>query len=319
MNRQTYEKIIEIINKNGTLNRSELFKLINEKIGQMNEHTYAQLRYETFTSIYGNLKRRQMFKSSSSSVLNWRRLKDNAVNFSNKYKEYESDESKRDKNLIIHMANEIGVSTVLMARLILDGFIRLGQLELNNDLLNNEQQKISISNLIKETHLLKNGRLAAEILECCAIDDDYGPSIDLIKNLIGIEYEIKLEHILVSKGITFVKEEELREKGFDKTPDFKLELPIYLSNGKCISWIDSKATCGDELAYNDYYESQFKYYLNRFGSGLVIFWFGFLSDLQNRQNFYLDNNSTNSTNHSSITLMDRFPSEFTMLDVNSLI
>ena len=89
------------------------------------------------------------------------------------------------------------------------------------------------------------------------------------------------ERILQASGIAFSKEDELREKGFDKTPDFKLLVPIYLKTlGTSINWIDSKATFGDQQSHSDYYDSQFKYYVNRFGSGLVIYWFGFLADIQ---------------------------------------
>ena len=61
--------------------------------------------------------------------------------------------------------------------------------------------------------MLKDGRLACEIIECCAVDDDYGPIIDSIKNLSGFKYEKMLENILLEKRIVFIKESELREKG----------------------------------------------------------------------------------------------------------
>lgn len=229
-----------------------------------------------------------------------------------KYKENEQSPSqdKQNRNIILDMSNEIGIAPILMARLILDGFIKQGTLELAENESIKHKDKISISFLIRETHLLKNGRLAKEIMECSFLDDDYGPSIDLIKNLIGIEYEMKLETILMQKGIAFVKENELREKGFDKTPDFKLELPICLSNGTIISWIDSKATFGDEQSHSEYYESQFKYYLNRFGSGLVIYWFGYLSDLE-KICFNLNKNS--------LAICDKFPTDYTLFDLESLL
>ena len=353
MNKLLYDKLVEIINQNHKLTRHELFDLVNdEKFAQA--QGLVQLKYnldsskpneliikhETFTSIYSNIKRKKMFKSSASNSINWRKLKDNSISLCSKYKEYEvedygsSKNGETKRNIILTLANELNVAPVLVCRLLLDGFIKMGCLELNTVFTNgascvsapNTPQtathaKISISQLVKETHLLKNARLAAEILECCAHDDDYGPTIDLIKNLIGIEYEQKLEAILKKHGITFTKENELREKGFDKTPDFKLELPIYLNNGMCISWIDSKATFGDEQSHADYYENQFKFYLNRFGSGLVIYWFGYLSDIE-KINYSLFRNQTNAngaTTASSITISHFFPNEFTMLNIKSLL
>lgn len=303
MNRQIFDKIIDLINKNKALSKQNLYDLISHDI-KLNQS--FDLNINTFTSIYGSLKRRQMFKSSDSSTINWRRLKENSINLSQNYAEKCKNDS--EKNTILDMANEIGIAPVLMARLILDGFIKQDKLELVDKESIKTKDKISISFLIRETHLLKDGRLASEILECCFMDEDYGPSIDLVKNLIGIEYESKLERILVQHGILFIKENELREKGFDKTPDFKLEIPICLNNGALISWIDSKATFGDEQSHSEYYENQFKFYLNRFGSGLVIYWFGYLKDIE-KFNF----------NSNFISIRDSFPTDFTQLNLSELI
>lgn len=303
MNRQTFDKIIDLINKNKTLSKENLYGLISHEL-KLNQS--FDLNINTFTSIYGNFKRRQMFKSSDSSTINWRRLKDNSINLSQNY--VQKCENDLKKNSIQDMANEIGIAPVLMVRLILDGLIKQDKLELVEKESIKNKDKISISFLIRETHLLKDGRLASEILECCFMDEDYGPSIDLVKNLIGIEYESKLEQILVQHGIVFIKENELREKGFDKTPDFKLEIPICLNNGALISWIDSKATFGDEQSHSEYYENQFKFYLNRFGSGLVIYWFGYLKEIE-KLNF----------NSNFISIRDSFPTDFTQLNLSELI
>lgn len=304
MNRQTFDKIIEYINKNKQVSKQSLFETVRSELNQTNEY---DLSLDTFTSIYGNLKRRQMFKSSDSCAINWKRLKDNSVNISQKYLD-KCTTNCHSKNTILEMSNEIGISPILMARLILDGFIKQDTLELVDQESIKNKDKISISFLIRETHLLKNARLGYEIMECCFLDEDYGPSIDLVKNLIGLEYENKLERILTKHGISFVRESELREKGFDKTPDVKLDIPICLSNGALISWIDSKATFGDEQSHSDYYDNQFKYYLNRFGSGLVIYWFGYLKDIE-KFNF----------NSNSISICDKFPCDFSQLDLSILI
>ena len=43
---------------------------------------------------------------------------------------------------------------------------------------------------------------------------------------IGNEYEIRLRMELEEKKITFLHEDHLRARGYDKTPDIKLEIPI---------------------------------------------------------------------------------------------
>jgi len=46
-----------------------------------------------------------------------------------------------------------------------------------------------------------------------------------------------------------------------------------------VHWIDSKATFGDDRTHNQQMEGQYATYLNRYGPGCVIYWFGFIADL----------------------------------------
>jgi len=355
MNSNDYEKIKNVILTNPSLSRDEIYKLAIKllktdqtpqlqatKITSSNEAVLKEninpnvkinfdfnkekkqqetipINYQTFISIYSNLKRRQMFKTSM-----WRKLKENALSFSYKYKkltedaitteqpgQYQNLSEKLQANIILNMAREINVPPVLMARLIVEGLLKTNSIELIEDIETTDKAKLTISNIIRDNHLLKDGRLACEIMECCSVDEDYGPIIDTIKNLSGSEHEMKLEAILKAKGIAFIKESELREKGYDKTPDFKLELPIFLNeSGRVISWIDSKGTFGDEISHSEYYETQFKFYLNRFGSGLVIYWLGYVKDLETK--------NSNMANR-SVVVCDDFPSDFTILNLKPLV
>jgi hypothetical protein len=46
-----------------------------------------------------------------------------------------------------------------------------------------------------------------------------------------------------------------------------------------VHWIDSKACFGDDRLHAQALEGQYRTYLNRYGSGAVIYWLGFVSDL----------------------------------------
>jgi hypothetical protein len=46
-----------------------------------------------------------------------------------------------------------------------------------------------------------------------------------------------------------------------------------------VHWIDSKASFGDDRTHAQQMEGQYATYVNRYGPGCVIYWFGFISDL----------------------------------------
>ncbi|KAI8424994.1 hypothetical protein MSG28_006888 [Choristoneura fumiferana] len=109
-------------------------------------------------------------------------------------------------------------------------------------------------------------------------DNQYGPYADLVKQSIGLEYELRLERELRLLNITFSDENILRSRGYDKTPDFKLDVPIAV-DGFIVNWVESKALFGDEENHSGYLKDQLMAYWNRFGPGLLIYWFGYLETL----------------------------------------
>lgn len=92
----------------------------------------------------------------------------------------------------------------------------------------------------------------------------------------------------------------MREREFDKTPDFKLEVPIAV-DGHVVNWIESKALFGAPESHKGYLKDQFWSYWNRFGPGLVIYWFGFVDELDTNKD-------------KGILLYDNFPENFINLD-----
>eukprot|EP00250_Pteridium_aquilinum_P005612 c15684_g1_i1 orf=41-973(+) len=137
------------------------------------------------------------------------------------------------------------------------------------------------------------GRLHDDLYKCMDHDNATSPYIELIRRVTGIEYEAHLCRQLQELGIPFQTENDLRAAGFSKTPDVKLEVPIAVK-GRIVNWIDSKASFGDECSHKNQAELQFQRYVNRFGPGMVIYWFGFVDELNN---------------HPDVLLLDSFPSK----------
>lgn len=130
---------------------------------------------------------------------------------------------------------------------------------------------------------------------CIFNDIQDGPIIDMLRYTIGEEYEVKLKNLARDAGLTFYDEGDLRRDGFDKTPDLLLAIQC-LYKGNVISWIESKASFGDPESHSRYLKDQLSSYTNRFGSGIVIYWFGFHEAILAR------------TKSNVIIVLDDFPS-----------
>ncbi|ETE72946.1 hypothetical protein L345_01218, partial [Ophiophagus hannah] len=183
--------------------------------------------------------------------------------------------------VLLELANEVDFAPSLMARIVLERFL--------------QEQDGSVR---KPTHV----HLLTAIficLQCIANDYCYGPLVDCIKHAIGYEHEVLLQEMLLKRNISFLAEDQLRAKGYDKTPDFILEVPIAVE-GHIIHWIESKASFGDECSHQAYLNDQFWSYWNRFGPGLVIYWYGFIEELDCHRN-------------RGILLKDCFPTDIAVL------
>jgi len=69
-----------------------------------------------------------------------------------------------------------------------------------------------------------------------------------------------------------------------------------LYNNTIINWIESKASFGDCESHSKYLKDQLTCYENRFGTGIVIYWFGFQEQILTQKN-------------SNLIVLDHFPSK----------
>ena len=141
-------------------------------------------------------------------------------------------------------------------------------------------------------------RLIQDLKACVARDHISSPLVANVKRAMGLEYEVLLYRLLSSSGLAYESETELRMKGATKTPDALLKIPFMLGD-QVVHWIDSKACfCSEDLYYNDGIR-QFRQYVNRFGPGMVIYWFGYIEDIPFEE---------------SILISDSFPKQITRLE-----
>lgn len=122
-----------------------------------------------------------------------------------------------------------------------------------------------------------------------------GDSIVIKDALLILSSPSQLKKKAKEVGLEFYDEGDLRRTGYDKTPDLKLALPC-LYRGVTIQWIESKASFGDMDSHKKYIRDQLSSYGNRFGAGIVIYWFG-----------YLETIATCAENGHSIIVTDTFP------------
>ncbi|XP_036810628.1 CDAN1-interacting nuclease 1 isoform X2 [Oncorhynchus mykiss] len=208
------------------------------------------------------------------------------------YQRYLSEAKARPSfPVLLELANEVDLSPALMARIIVDRFLQ--------DQEGSVSSKQVLNNMLREPSLIPDQALANHVYQCTINDCCYGPLVDCIKHAIGQEAEVLLRDKLKERNLSFLDENQLRTKGYDKTPDIILEVPIAVE-GHIVHWIESKASFGDDHSHRTYLNEQFWSYWNRFGPGLVIYWHGFIGELDSQRD-------------RGILLKDCFPSDIVTL------
>jgi CDAN1-interacting nuclease 1 len=199
--------------------------------------------------------------------------------------EKKAKESQQRDRVILHMSINNKFSPLGLSRILLNEKYK-------------SSDKSEISDMLRDPNLIPDSLMAANIGFCLYNDNQEGILTDAIRKCVGEEYELKLKQYARYAGLEFYDEGDLRRTGYDKTPDLKLAIPC-LYKGKVIHWIESKALFGDLYVHQKYIRDQLTSYSNRFGAGLVIYWFGYLDQIINVPE-----------NGHNIFIADEFPNEF---------
>ncbi|XP_017112625.1 CDAN1-interacting nuclease 1 [Drosophila elegans] len=197
---------------------------------------------------------------------------------------YEEQKNLYDNALLIRMACAEGLNPVALCRMLLQEKYKL-------------RHRSHISRFLKHPHLIDDPRLAANVQQCMISDNQEGSITDLRRRILGEEYELKLKTLAKEAGIHFYDEQDLRRMGYDKTPDIKMILP-FLYKDSVINWIESKANFGDTKGHKFNIQQQLHSYCNRFGPGIIIYWFG-----------YHEETPTLPDNNIGITVLADFPAK----------
>jgi len=128
---------------------------------------------------------------------------------------------------------------------------------------------------------IRDARLRKEINDAIEVDIIYSPRGEEIQRERGHLGERRLFDWLDRRGIRYMTEKDLKKlKGqYTKTPDVLFMQPLVI-DGKKVSWIESKANFGDTVEIRRNLRKQLIPYVKLFGHGIVVYWFGYVSDVE---------------------------------------
>jgi hypothetical protein len=126
--------------------------------------------------------------------------------------------------------------------------------------------------------LVADERIREELLEARKKDFVYSPSALHEQQKKGREVENFINNWLTTKGLKFECQKALKKK-YRKTPDFLLSSPLKVNNLH-INWIECKASFGDHIELRRDSKKQFLPYRKLFGSGMAVYWLGYLDNLR---------------------------------------
>jgi hypothetical protein len=148
--------------------------------------------------------------------------------------------------------------------------------------------------MVRNPETIDDLELRRQVEEIAEADIIYSPEGTEKQYQRGAWGEKNLQDWLDSQGIGYRTEKDLRGE-FPKTPDALLDHPIVV-NGWKVSWIESKATFGDRIEVNKNTRKQLAPYVELFGQGLVVYWFGFVDEITTGDGIFITDSSLSGLN-----------------------
>ena len=136
---------------------------------------------------------------------------------------------------------------------------------------------------MKNTNLVKkNKRLKDELDEILGRDELYTYRSHDKQSAEGNRREARIAEWLDKKEIEYFTEKDLRAGTVEgKTPDFLLQEPMNW-HGDTYNWIESKASFGDEYIHRKNHGKQVSKYVELYGQGMLVYWYGYLDVLKSK-------------------------------------
>lgn len=141
--------------------------------------------------------------------------------------------------------------------------------------------------MVLEPDKIENARYKTEMLEVLQKDILYSPEGLEVQVRRGKKGEATLKAWLDKKCLKYRTEEDLRGE-CQKTPDFLLDVPIFV-RGDEVKWIESKASFGDIIEIKKNLKNQLVPYTQLFGPGLVLYWFGTITETPSLPGVLIEN------------------------------
>ncbi len=142
----------------------------------------------------------------------------------------------------------------------------------------NGYTKRMVKDAIRDPDSVTNRRIRREVHEVLEADKVYSPEGNRIQAERGVRGEAFIADWLDHVDIEYQTEEDMRGK-FPKTPDFYFPDNGLHIRGTKLHWIESKGSFGDKVEFKRNMKKQLSPYRELFGEGMVIYHFGFVSNL----------------------------------------